>query len=58
MTISLGADFKGMLLAALPPGAFIGLGFLVALKNYIDKRMAQTAKASQPITRQPLGEAA
>ena len=57
-TISLGADFKGMLLAALPPGAFIGLGFLVALKNMIDKRMAQAAKAAQPINRQALGEAA
>ena len=56
-TISLGADFKGMLLAALPPGAFIGLGFLVALKNMIDKRMAQAAKAAQPINRQALGEA-
>lgn len=58
LTISLGEDFKGMLLAALPPGAFIGLGFLVALKNYIDKRMAQTAKATQPIIRQPVGETA
>ena len=57
-TISLGAEFKGMLLAALPPGAFIGLGFLVALKNMIDKRMAQAAKAAQPINRQALGEAA
>lgn len=56
-TISLGADFKGMLLAALPPGAFIGLGFLVALKNMIDKRMAQAAKVAQPINRQALGEA-
>ena len=56
-TISLGAEFKGMLLAALPPGAFIGLGFLVALKNMIDKRMAQAAKAAQPINRQALGEA-
>ncbi|UJS23768.1 electron transport complex subunit E [Thiothrix winogradskyi] len=47
LTLTLGDDFKGLLLAALPPGAFIGLGFLVALKNYIDKRMAQTAKAAK-----------
>jgi electron transport complex protein RnfE len=39
-TISLGKDFHGLLLAALPPGAFIGLGLLVALKNWIDKRLA------------------
>lgn len=61
LTLSLGADFKGMLLAALPPGAFIGLGFLVALKNYVDKRKAQTAKApqAQPIVRiTPAGESA
>lgn len=37
--ISLGKDFHGLLLAALPPGAFIGLGLLVALKNAIDQRL-------------------
>lgn len=26
-------DYRGMLLAILPPGAFIGLGLLIALKN-------------------------
>jgi len=35
----------GFLLALLPPGAFIGLGLLVALKNAIDGRM--TAKQSK-----------
>ena len=40
LTLSFGDDFKGLLLAALPPGAFIGLGFLVALKNWLDKRAA------------------
>ncbi len=38
LTMSLGADFKGMLLAILPPGAFIGMGFLIAIKNIIDTR--------------------
>ncbi|MUK31732.1 RnfABCDGE type electron transport complex subunit E [Aliivibrio fischeri] len=28
------------LLAMLPPGAFLGVGFLIALKNVIDKKMA------------------
>ena len=32
-------NFKGMLLAMLPPGAFFGLGFLIAIKNIIDKRV-------------------
>ena len=40
LTLSFGDDFKGLLLAALPPGAFIGLGFLVALKNWLDQRSA------------------
>lgn len=29
--------YDGLLLAVLPPGAFIGLGLLVALKNWIDQ---------------------
>lgn len=33
-------DYKGFLLAILPPGAFIGLGLLIALKNLIDQRRA------------------
>lgn len=44
--ITVGDDFKGALLAILPPGAFLGLGFLIALKNVIDKRVAQR-KAAQ-----------
>ncbi len=39
LTITLVDDFDGMLLAVLPPGAFIGLGLLIALKNWIDQRM-------------------
>jgi Na+-translocating ferredoxin:NAD+ oxidoreductase subunit E len=29
-------DYRGFLLASLPPGAFIGLGLLIALKKFID----------------------
>lgn len=29
-------DYGGFLLAVLPPGAFLGLGFLIALKNIIE----------------------
>ena len=45
MTLRLGDDFNGMLLAILPPGAFIGLGFMIALKNIIDKRLTKTRQA-------------
>jgi Na+-translocating ferredoxin:NAD+ oxidoreductase subunit E len=31
-------DYQGFLLAALPPGAFIGLGILIALHNWIQQK--------------------
>ncbi|GLP99644.1 electron transport complex subunit E [Methylophaga thalassica] len=34
-------DYRGFLLALLPPGAFIGLGLIVALKNVIDARLSK-----------------
>ncbi|GHA38071.1 electron transport complex subunit E [Photobacterium aphoticum] len=38
---------SSFLLAILPPGAFIGVGFMIALKNVIDKKRAQKATHSQ-----------
>lgn len=35
--------YRGFLLAILPPGAFIGLGLLIALKNAIDAHMQRRA---------------
>ncbi|MBI1196212.1 MAG: RnfABCDGE type electron transport complex subunit E [Gammaproteobacteria bacterium] len=37
-------DYKGFLLAILPPGAFIGLGVLIAIKNVIDARGAKAVR--------------
>jgi Na+-translocating ferredoxin:NAD+ oxidoreductase subunit E len=34
-------NYSGLLLAILPPGAFIGLGLIIAMKNVIDKKMAK-----------------
>ncbi len=34
-------DYSGFLLAILPPGAFIGMGLIIALKNVIDKHNKQ-----------------
>ncbi|AKH20319.1 electron transport complex subunit E [Sedimenticola thiotaurini] len=45
-TLSLGSDFKGMLLAILPPGAFLGMGLMIALKNIIDNRLTKTEPAA------------
>ncbi len=38
MTITISENYSGFLLAVLPPGAFIGLGLLIAIKNIIDKQ--------------------
>jgi len=38
LTVTVFESYRGFLLAVLPPGAFIGLGCLVALKNVIDSR--------------------
>ena len=47
LTIRLAEDFPGMLIAILPPGAFIGLGMLIAAKNLIDKRLAKRVSPVQ-----------
>ena len=39
-------DYKGFLLAILPPGAFIGLGCLIAGKNWLNLRKERKAKGS------------
>lgn len=41
--LSLSDDYPGFLLAILPPGAFIGLGLLIAVKNAIDRRQSKQA---------------
>jgi len=41
VTLTLGEGYQGMLLAILPPGAFLGLGLLIAVKNLIDARLAR-----------------
>ena len=48
-------QYQGTLIALLPPGAFIGLGLIVALKNLIDSRQitAQTV-ANSKATLEPL----
>jgi electron transport complex protein RnfE len=38
MKITLFENYDGYLLAILPPGAFIGLGLIIAVKNVIDKK--------------------
>ena len=40
-TVTLVEDYRGFLLAILPPGAFLGLGLLIAVKNIIDDKLAK-----------------
>jgi electron transport complex protein RnfE len=45
LTLTVIADYRGFLLAILPPGAFMGLGFLIAGINVINARREQRAAA-------------
>jgi electron transport complex protein RnfE len=49
---------SGFLLALLPPGAFIGLGLMVAAKNLIDARLERRRTPATAVTGQAAGEAA
>lgn len=46
------ADYPGLLLALLPPGAFILLGCMIAWKNWMDARAAerQHQRPPEPVT--------
>jgi len=46
-------DYVGFLFAILPPGAFVGLGILIALKNLFDQNIA-ARKAQQQIQAEPV----
>jgi len=42
------ADYPDMLFMVLPPGAFVGLGLLIALKNGIDRYRDERQQTAQP----------
>jgi electron transport complex protein RnfE len=46
LTTTVIPDYGGFLLAILPPGAFIGMGLLIALKNVIDARKKEATPAT------------
>ncbi len=51
-------DYRGFLLAVLPPGAFIGLGILIALKNVIDSRLEKRRQPAPLISTEAKATAA
>ena len=50
IVITLIADYRGFLLAVLPPGAFIGLGILIAGKKWLDNRSATKTRLTPTAT--------
>ena len=48
LEVAIGDGFQGALIAILPPGAFIGLGMLIALKNLIDRRFQRAPERVRP----------
>ncbi|HSG91133.1 MAG TPA: electron transport complex subunit E [Pseudomonadales bacterium] len=54
-TLTIIPDYRGFLLAVLPPGAFLGMGLLIALKSWLDahiaRRRAERAPAAEAVSR-------
>ncbi|MFW2372515.1 MAG: electron transport complex subunit E [Gammaproteobacteria bacterium] len=49
-TIVFVEDYSGFLLAILPPGAFLGLGLIIAMKNLIDRNNERRQRQASPST--------
>jgi len=47
LSLTLIENYRGFLLAILPPGAFMGLGLMIAAKNVINARREQRALARE-----------
>jgi electron transport complex protein RnfE len=41
-------DYRGFLFAVLPPGAFVGMGLIIAAKNILDQYQAEQKLKHQP----------
>ncbi|HFC53527.1 MAG TPA: electron transport complex subunit E [Gammaproteobacteria bacterium] len=50
LTVTVIKEYRGFLLAILPPGAFIGLGILIALKNLVETRSERIASREKQST--------
>lgn len=51
--ITLIDDYRGFLFAALPPGAFVGMGLLIAAKNLIDARLRRRTEMKKNTDAEP-----
>ncbi|MEC8428862.1 MAG: electron transport complex subunit RsxE, partial [Pseudomonadota bacterium] len=43
-------NYPGFLVAVLPPGAFVVVGFLIAFKNAVDHRLEQRRKSRSTVS--------
>ncbi|MBK1643188.1 electron transport complex subunit RsxE [Thiocapsa imhoffii] len=48
LELTLIPEYRGFLLAVLPPGGFLALGFMLAAKRLIDRRLRAPRPATQP----------
>jgi len=53
MVITVFPDYQGFLFAILPPGAFLGLGLMIAGKNWLDQRSVKKVRAQTASNLQP-----
>ena len=49
LQLTLIPDHPGFLIAILPPGAFIGLGLLIAGRNWLDSRSSRKQKIADAV---------
>jgi electron transport complex protein RnfE len=54
MQLTLIPNHPGFLLALLPPGAFIGLGLLIAARNWFDSKFIERRGREHPVSGNPL----
>ncbi|NOT14588.1 MAG: electron transport complex subunit E [Methylotenera sp.] len=47
-------DYHGFLLAVLPPGAFLGLGVLIAVRNWVEMKRVASAAATSTLSTSPI----
>jgi electron transport complex protein RnfE len=48
LELTLIPEYRGFLLAVLPPGGFLALGFMLAGKRLIDARVAAIKRRASP----------
>ncbi len=49
-TLFIISDYRGFLFAVLPPGAFVGMGLIIAAKNTFDQYQKTQKLKAQPLT--------